>query len=105
MKSGFVISKGLGAIGDVDTAVISHTNVLASFIDIPMCNVNYFAMHIVQMHAGAITNMLYGFASLRAIIHELKLVDYLPVQTHTPYNQLTVICTTYVEYLLIRMKL
>ena len=40
------------------------------------------------MHAGAISKLLYGFASVRAIIHSLKLLDYLPVHTHTPYKNL-----------------
>ena len=44
-------------------------------------------MHKVQMHAGAISK-LYGFACVQAIIHSLKLVDYPPVQTHKPYNNL-----------------
>ena len=43
-------------------------------------------MHKVQMHAGAISKLLYGFASLLAIIYILKLVDYLLRQTHKPYN-------------------
>ena len=35
-------------------------------------------MHKVQMHAGAISKLVYYvFASVEAIIHELKLVDYL----------------------------
>ena len=38
----------------------------------------------MQMHAGTISKLLYGFASVREIIHLLKLVDYLPVQTHKP---------------------
>ena len=40
----------------------------------------------VQMHAGAISKSLYGLASVREIIHSLKLVDYLPAQPHKPYN-------------------
>ena len=47
-----------------------------------MFNVKYVAMHKVQMHAAAISKLLYGFASVLAIIHELKLVDYRLVQTH-----------------------
>ena len=39
-------------------------------------------MHKMQMHAGAISKLLYGFASVREIIHLLKLADYLPVRTH-----------------------
>ena len=38
------------------------------------------------MQAGAISKLLYGFASVWAIIHSLKLVDYLLVRTHKPYN-------------------
>ena len=53
-----------------------------------MFNVNYLAMHKVQMHTEAISKLLYGVASVQAIIHSLKLVDYLPVHTHKPYNNL-----------------
>ena len=53
-----------------------------------MFNVKYLAMHNVQMHAGAISKLLYGFASIGRIIHSLKFVDYLPLQTHTPHNNL-----------------
>ena len=45
-------------------------------------------MHKVHMHAGAIRQLLYGCAYVREIIHLLKLVDYLPVHTHKPYNNL-----------------
>ena len=44
-------------------------------------------MHKVQIHAGAISKLLYGIAYVRAIIHSLKLMDYLPVRTHQPYNK------------------
>ena len=47
-------------------------------------------MRKVQMHAGAISKLLYGLASVREIIHSLKLMDYLPAQTHKPYNYLDV---------------
>ena len=42
-------------------------------------------MHI---HAGAIRQLLNGCANVREIIHSLKLLDYLPVHTHKPYNNL-----------------
>ena len=35
--------------------------IMAPFVDIPMLNVKYFAMHKVQIHAGAIRQLLYGF--------------------------------------------
>ena len=47
----------------------------------------YLEMHKVQKHAGAITKLLYGFVSVRTIITSLKLVDYLLVQVHQPYNE------------------
>ena len=54
-----------------------------------MFNINYLAMHKVQMHAGATSiRLLHGFVSVRAIIHSLKLVVYLPIQTHKPYINL-----------------
>ena len=38
---------------------------------------------LVKMHAGAISKLLYDFASVRAIIHSLKVLDYLPYRrTH-----------------------
>ena len=54
----------------------------ALFVDMPMFNIKYLAMHLVQVHAGAIYKLVYGLA----IIHLQKLVDYLPVQTHEPHN-------------------
>ena len=43
-----------------------------------------------EMHAGAISKLWYGYLSVRAIIHSLKFVDYLPIQTHKPYDNLQV---------------
>ena len=40
------------------------------------------------MHAGTLRQLLYGCAYVREIIHSLKLVDYLPIYTHKPYNNL-----------------
>ena len=55
-----------------------------------MFHIRYLTMYKVHnaMHAGAIRKLLYGFAHVRGIIHSLKLVDYLPVHTHKPYNNL-----------------
>ena len=50
--------------------------------------INYLTMYKVHMHAGAIIKLLYGCAYVREINHSLKLVDYLPVHTHEPYNNL-----------------
>ena len=58
-----------------------------TFHFIPKFNVEYIAMHKVQIFAGAISKLLYESACVRAIIHSLKLVDYLPVRTHQPYNK------------------
>ena len=55
---------------------------------IPIFDIKYLTMQKVQMHAEAITKLLYGFVYVRAIIHSLKLVDYLPIQTQKPYNNL-----------------
>ena len=53
------------------------------------------------MHTGEISKLVYGFASVRVIIHLLKLVDYLPVQTHKPYcisiNYYVCICLKHVK--------
>ena len=57
--------------------------IIASFIDIPMLNVKYVATHKVQMHAGSISNLMHGSSPVRAITRSLKLVDYLPLQTHS----------------------
>ena len=38
----------------------------------------------MQLHAGAICKLLYGIRSVHAIIHLLKLADYLPLQRHKP---------------------
>ena len=58
--------------------------------DIPMFYIQYLTMHKVHMRAGAIRQLLYGCAYVREIINLLKLVDYLPVHTHKPYNNLHV---------------
>ena len=42
--------------------------------DIQVDNIKRFAMHQVQMHANIISPLLYGFASVRATIHSIKLV-------------------------------
>ena len=34
--------------------------IIALFIDNPMFNVKYLAMHKVQMHAGAVSKLVYG---------------------------------------------
>ena len=57
---------------------------IAPLSGIPMFYIKYLTMHKVYMHAGAIRPLLYGCASVREIIHSLKLVDYLPVHTHKP---------------------
>ena len=51
-----------------------------------MFNVKYPTMYKVHMHAGAIRKLVYGCAYVREKIHPLKLMDYLPVHTHKPYN-------------------
>ena len=61
-------------------------HIITPLSDIPMFYMKYFTMNKVHMHAGAIRQLLYGSAYLREIIHSLKLVDYLPVHTHKPYN-------------------
>ena len=48
-------------------------------------------MHNVQMHAGAMGDLLSGFASVQIIMHSLKIMDYFPVQTHKPYNNLAIL--------------
>ena len=64
------------------------TIVIAPLSDIPMFYIKYLTMHKVYIHAGAIRQLLYGCAYVREIIHSLKLVDYLLVHTHKPYNNL-----------------
>ena len=86
MKNIFVLNRynvGTCACNPPKTIVAPSIERLCS-----MFNVRYFAMHLVQVHAGAINKLSYGFASVRAIILSLKLVDYLPVHTHKPYYNL-----------------
>ena len=47
-----------------------------------MINIKYLAMHKVKLHACAISTLLYGFASVQAIIFSLKLGEFRPVHTH-----------------------
>ena len=53
-----------------------------------MFYIKYLTMHNVHMYVGAIGQLLFGCAYVREIIHSLKRVDYLPVHTHKPYNNL-----------------
>ena len=46
-----------------------------------------------QMHADAIRKLVYGFASVRAIIHSPKLVDYLIFHVCLSYATLSVPCS------------
>ena len=46
------------------------------------------AIHKVQMHSGAISKLVCGFACVRAIIHLPKLVDNPAVWTHKLYNNI-----------------
>ena len=57
-----------------------------------MFYIKYLIMYKVHMHAGAIRKLLYGCAYVLEIIHSLKLVDYLPVHTHKPYNNIHLFC-------------
>ena len=45
-----------------------------------------YIMHKMQTHEDEISKLLNCFASVRAIIHSLKLVDYLPVQKRVDYR-------------------
>ena len=56
-----------------------------------MFYIKYLTMHKVHMHAGAIRQLLYGCVYVREIILSLKLVDYPPVHTHKPYNNLHIV--------------
>ena len=61
---------------------------IAPLSDIRMFYIRYLTMHKVHMHADAIRQLLYGCALVPELIHSLKLVDYHPVHTHKPYNNL-----------------
>ena len=73
--------------------VSTKRSLIAHLSDIRMFNIRYLIMHKVHMHAGAIRQILYGCAHVREIIHSLKLVDYPPVHTHKPYNNLHLVRT------------
>ena len=49
---------------------------IASSIDILMFNFKYLPLHKVQMSADAISKLLYGFASVQAIIHYCKFGNF-----------------------------
>ena len=59
---------------------------IAPLGDISSFYFKYLTMHKVHMHAGAIRQLLYGCVYVREIIHSLKIVNYLPLHTHKPYN-------------------
>ena len=50
------------------------------------CFTKYFTMDKVQMHAGAISKLLYGLCVCTGDNQLLKLMDYLLALTHTPYH-------------------
>ena len=56
--------------------------------NIQMFYIKYLTKYKLHMHDVAIRKLLYGCAYLQEIIHSLKLMDYLPVHTHSPYNSL-----------------
>ena len=56
-----------------------------------MFYIKYLTMHKEHMRSGAIRQLLYGYAYVLEIIHSLKLMDYPPVHTHKPYNNLHLI--------------
>ena len=56
----------------ISAFVIHYMKIMAPLIDIPMFNIKYLAMHKVQMHTGAISKLLHGFASVRVINHLLS---------------------------------
>ena len=62
--------------------------IIAPLSDIRIFYIRYLKMLIMHLHASAIRQLLYGSAHVRKIIHSLKLVDYLHVHTHKPYNNL-----------------
>ena len=72
----------------IHATVDATSALIAPLSDIPMFYIKYLTMHTVHMHAGAVRQLLYGCANVREIIHSLKLVDYPPVHTHKPYNNL-----------------
>ena len=67
------------------------TILIAPLSDIPMFYIKYltnsqctkFKCMLVQLR-----KLLYGCTYVREIIHSLKLVDYLTVHTHKPYNNI-----------------
>ena len=75
---------------------LTRLNLTAPLSGIPMFHIKYLTMQKVHMHVGAIRQFLYGCAYVREIVHSLKLVDYLPVRTHKPYNNYT--CTYHSVY-------
>ena len=61
---------------------------LAPLSDIQMFYIKYLTIHKMHMHAGAIRQISYSCAYVREIINSTKLMDYHPVHTHKPYNNL-----------------
>ena len=66
----------------------STSFLIAPLGDISMFNIHSLTMHKVHMRPGAIRQLLHGCAHVREIIHSLTLMDYPPVYTHKPYNNL-----------------
>ena len=71
-----------------ESEFIVLTLIIAPLSDIPMFYIKYLTLHKLHMHAGEIRQLLYSSAYVQEIIHSLMLVDYPPVHTHKPYNNL-----------------
>ena len=53
-----------------------------------MIYIKCLTIHKVKMHTGAIRKLLYVVCVCTGDNNSLKLVGYLPVHTHKPYNNL-----------------
>ena len=53
-----------------------------------MFYIKYLTMYKVHVHAGVMRKLLYGLCVCTGDSPLAKLVDYLPVHTHKPYNNL-----------------
>ena len=60
---------------------------VAPFIDIPMVYFIYHAKDKAHIHAGTISKLLYGLASVWVMVHFLKCLVYLLEHMHKPHNK------------------
>ena len=68
---------------------------IAPLSDIPMFYIEYLTIHKVQMHAGAIRQLLYGCACVREIIYLYIRTNHTITYIYCVFESLLLVYTKY----------